>query len=424
MTQSQDTAPDSSPDVGQRQTTEQDRRKTKRKEKLKFYGFVALLTAMCLVFIWFIFKPDKTKDAEGATGLNYSIPEASLQDTEGNKRKAIEQVETEDKQRERVRNLMDFSDTFGQSGLRGDEPEAMTATSSRPSGDPIAQSQQTALRLNEQLRTFYDEPGEDPEVAELKRQVEELTEALRGQQQADTQPETVDEMALLEKSFEMASRYMPGQVGAAAVPTQASPEPQRDITSARRADDGPVSSLAEFSLTAEERNFGFVTAVGQETVAVSNAIRACIDRNQTVTAGTQVRLRLLEPLRVGGYLIPVNAPLYGNARIEGQRLSVVVTSIESEGNIIPVELTVHDTDGQRGLNVPGSMERTAAKEALASIGQSLGSSISFARDAEQQIAMDLTRGVMNGGSQYLAAKLREVKINLKAGYQVLLIAKQ
>jgi conjugative transposon TraM protein len=423
MTQSQNKTPDDKSDVEQRESDQQSKRKAKWKERLKFYGFVALLTVMCLVFIWFIFKLDEAQDTERADGLNYSIPEASLPDTEGDKRKALEQAEMEDKRQGRTRSPIDFGEMFGQSEFKYDAPDSIAEPMPDASDDPIRESRQTALRLNEQLMTFYDKPAEDPQVAELKRQVAELTEQVRSQQSSGVAAQTVDEMALLEKSFEMASRYMPEQTTTAGQ-AQATPEPQRDIAAVRRADDNPVSSLATLDLTEQERNFGFATAVGQGTVAVSNAIRACIDQDQTVTAGAQVCLRLLEPLKVGGYLIPVNAPVYGNARIEGQRLSVVVTSIESEGNIIPVEMTVHDMDGQAGLNVPGSMERTAAKEALASIGQGAGTSVSFARDAKQQIAMDLTSGVMNGASQYLAAKMREVKINLKAGYRVLLIAKQ
>ncbi len=122
--------------------------------------------------------------------------------------------------------------------------------------------------------------------------------------------------------------------------------------------------------------------------------------------------------------MPENTPLYGVVRIESQRMNIVVTSIETGGNVVPVELNVYDTDGQRGLFVPNSAERTAAKEALANIGQSFGTSISFARSAGQQVAMDLTRGITSGGSQYLAAKMREVKVSVKAGYRLLLIAKK
>ena len=40
-----------------------------------------------------------------------------------------------------------------------------------------------------------------------------------------------------------------------------------------------------------------------------------------------------------------------------------------------------------------------------------------------QVAMDVARGVMTGGTQYLAAKLRETKVFVKANYQLLLIPK-
>lgn len=108
-------------------------------------------------------------------------------------------------------------------------------------------------------------------------------------------------------------------------------------------------------------------------------------------------------------LVPANTPLYGTVRIEGQRMAVSVNSIESGGNILPVELAAYDMDGQAGLFVPNTAERTAMKEAAANIGGSFGTSISFARSASQQLVMDATRGVLSGGSQYLATKMREVK---------------
>ena len=46
------------------------------------------------------------------------------------------------------------------------------------------------------------------------------------------------------------------------------------------------------------------------------------------------------------------------------------------------------------------------------------------RSAGQQVAMDVVRGVMSGGSQYLASKMREAKVSVKAGYGVLLISEQ
>ena len=94
------------------------------------------------------------------------------------------------------------------------------------------------------------------------------------------------------------------------------------------------------------------------------------------------------------------------------------------GNIIPVELAVFDTDGQKGLSVPSSMEQEAFNEAMANIGSGLGTSISFTQNAGQQVAMDVTRGLMQGASGYLAKKFRTVKVKLKAGYKVMLYAKE
>ena len=54
----------------------------------------------------------------------------------------------------------------------------------------------------------------------------------------------------------------------------------------------------------------------------------------------------------------------------------------------------------------------------------LGTSISFTQNAGQQVAMDVTRGLMQGASGYLAKKFRTVKVKLKAGYRVMLYAKQ
>lgn len=51
-------------------------------------------------------------------------------------------------------------------------------------------------------------------------------------------------------------------------------------------------------------------------------------------------------------------------------MAVTVNSIESGGNILPVELVAYDMDGQEGLFVPNTAERTAMKEAAANIGGS------------------------------------------------------
>ena len=125
-------------------------------------------------------------------------------------------------------------------------------------------------------------------------------------------------------------------------------------------------------------------------------------------------------MEVAGIRIPRNTIVVGVARVQGERLGVEITSLEYEGTIIPVELAVFDSDGQEGIFIPSSMEISAVKEIAANMGSSLGSSINISTDAGAQLASDLGKGVIQGTSQYIARKMRVVKVHLKAGYKVML----
>ena len=119
-------------------------------------------------------------------------------------------------------------------------------------------------------------------------------------------------------------------------------------------------------------------------------------------------------------IIPRNAVVVGAGRIQGERLGIAITSLEYEGTIIPIELMVYDSDGQEGIFIPNSMELNAVKEVAANMGGSLGSSINISTDAGAQLASDLGKGVIQGTSQYIAKKMRTVKVHLKSGYKVML----
>ncbi|MBU8982682.1 conjugative transposon protein TraM, partial [Phocaeicola vulgatus] len=274
----------------------------------------------------------------------------------------------------------------------------------------------------------------DGEKEELKRQVEELTAKL---EERERQAGGIDDqVALMEKSYELAAKYM-GQNGRDGVAVQVPATGQdgnglgQPAVAVQAARERTVSGLqqplsdAEFMRRySQPRNYGFNTAVGSGYAMGKNTIRACIHGDQTIMDGQTVKLRLLEPLQAGNLVIPQNTLVAGTGKVQGERLDIVVSSIEYRGNLLPVELAVYDSDGQKGLSVPSSLEQEAAKEAMANIGGGLGTSISFARSAGQQVAMDITRGLMQGGSQYLAKKFRTVKVHLKAGYELMLYAKE
>uniref|UniRef100_UPI0025BDFD18 conjugative transposon protein TraM n=1 Tax=Bacteroides sp. UBA939 TaxID=1946092 RepID=UPI0025BDFD18 len=63
-------------------------------------------------------------------------------------------------------------------------------------------------------------------------------------------------------------------------------------------------------------------------------------------------------------------------------------------------------------------------EIAANMGSSVGSSFTITDDAGAQITSDLTKGAIQGVSQYMQKKIRQVKVHLKNGYRVLLLPKQ
>lgn len=206
-------------------------------------------------------------------------------------------------------------------------------------------------------------------------------------------------MALMEKSYELAARYN-GKQTPSVTPT----DDRKDRTSVKpvkRIRQEVVSSLAQpvsdgdfIAGTSEERNTGFHTPVGRTPVSDRNTIAACVHGTQTVSDGQALRVRLLEAMAVDDRLIPKGAVLTGGTRIQGERMDVVITNVEYQGTVIPVELEVYDADGQQGILVPNSLEYDAVREIAAGMGGSMGSSISISTDAGAQIASDLGKGVI------------------------------
>ena len=402
-----------------------------QRRKMIVFPLMFLAFAGCM---YLIFAPSGKEDVnvESVGGFNADIPLPAEDGIIADKQKAYEQAMLNRKQQDKIQSLQDF-------GFTGDdeteEPQAeidlMPEEDAQPQRGGGASYSANAYRdINRQLSTFYETPPVDEEKEDLKRQVAELTDRL--QQQQNATPTADDQMALLEKSYELAAKYMNGGQGQVAqVPVTGDIDRKPDAVAVQAVRETTVSGLrqpmsdADFIRAySQPRNYGFNTAVGTGYAMGKNTVAACIHQDQTLTDGQAVKLRLLEPMQVGNIVVPKNTLVAGTAKVQGERLDILVSSIEYAGNIIPVELAVFDTDGQKGLSVPSSMEQEAFNEAMANIGSGLGTSISFAQSAGQQVAMDVTRSLLQGTSGYLAKKFRTVKVKLKAGYRVMLYAKQ
>lgn len=388
-------------------------------QKRKTVIVACILSVPFLILMYLIYGGRQQPQADD--GLNTALPAGKVEITESSKTRAIDRVEIGRRQQQ-------AGDTVNMpvrlDGIADRKPDRRQASPQ----DNIRESRQAYEDMTRQINSLYNEPKKDPRIDRLQQQIAELTEKLEQKEPA----QKTDPMEMVERSYALASKYLnaPRQPGAAPV-FGASAEPTKSVT-VRKIADNTVSALRQpmtdsemIARFGEPRNFGFHTAVGSgEHDLRRNAIRACIAGDQTLASGSRTRIRLLETIQAAETVIPAGTELFGTAGIEGQRLRIVVSSIETGGSVIPVELTAYDVDGQAGLYIPDSPERTAAKEAAANIGTGFGTSVSIARSAGQQVAMDVARGLITGGSQYLSGKLREVKVTVKANYQILLIPKE
>lgn len=92
-------------------------------------------------------------------------------------------------------------------------------------------------------------------------------------------------------------------------------------------------------------------------------IKAVIDENNKGFLGSRIRFRLLEDIFVNNRKIRKGSILYG--QISGfsmQRVDLKIISVFTKGEIYPVNLSIYDVDGMKGLYVPQSVFRDMIRE--------------------------------------------------------------
>lgn len=362
-------------------------------------------------------------ETPGGSGFNVNVPEPTTATLVDKKTAAYEKQQVEQTEKSRMKSLEQLAGTL----MGGKVEEDTELPGEKEAGkDHMQQSVNTYQQISSQLNDFYETPQE-PSGGGLEKKVEELNKRLEETETAKERTASREE--LMERSYKMAAQYL--NTAKNSVPKVKTEETPPEMVPVQRAVEQttsglpqPVTDSAFLASLAVERNYGFNTAVGSTYEMGTNTISACISESQTIQQGGRVKLRLLQPLQAGNITVPANSLVTGAAVIQGERLDILISGIEYAGNIIPVELATYDVDGQKGIFVPGSETRNAAKDAMGTVSESMGNSVSLANSAGQQVVMDLTRGVMQGGTRLLSGQIRAVRITLKAGYKVLLVTKK
>lgn len=406
------------------------------------FGGLGLLFALSM---WFIFAPSGKDKTAAEQGLNDSIPQATTEKLTENKLKAYElgdKAHEEEQTREEMGRLSDY---FTQNTAPSEADRAETAASTAK----IESSMHRYEENNRLLNSFYAPDPHEEEREAMRQEIDNLKKEL-SQQSHKEEDEEKRQLALMEKSYQMAAKYLPK--ASAAAPslgndfTESKGQTATDngLRMSNNANEGSAD-LPEMEILAERkqvvsslgqpmsdadfikeygtkaRNMGFHSLTSTATPTMRNTLKVVVDRTTTLKEGDNVVLRLLETAKVQRLRIPRQSRLIASAKIEGNRMHLLIKSIEVDGHIIAVKLSAYDTDGQEGVYIPGSEDINALKEVGANIGGSMGTSFTFASSAKDQIISEAARGVMQGASQLLQKKLRTIKVTLKGGYRLFLV---
>ena len=405
----------------------------KQQEQLRKGLVFGGLGLICALSLWFIFAPsDKDKAAE-QEGLNKDIPEATVRQLTDNKLKSYELGDKSASESETQAEIGRLSDYFAE------EPTSLDAQG-QPSSTKIEGSLQRYEENKRLLSSFYATDPNAEERDALRAENEDLREALR-KKESEEDDEEEKQLRLMERSYQMASKYLPkgGELPAKAflraeerpiVEPEAESTPQEPRMEVLAEPKHMVSSLAQpiadstfiQEYGSKERHLGFHSALAQPSSAQRNTLPVVVDHTTALREGDYVALRLLESAHIGELRIPRQSLLIAQAKLGGNRLHLLVKSLEIGGRIIPVKLSAYDLDGQEGIYIPGAEQVSALKEVGANIGGSVGTSFTFASSAKDQIISEAARGVMQGASQLLQKKLRTLQVTLKGGYRLFLVS--
>lgn len=142
-------------------------------------------------------------------------------------------------------------------------------------------------------------------------------------------------------------------------------------------------------------------------------IPVVVHEDQTIKDGQQVKLRLLKEITADGVTIPVNTIMYAICKLSDDRLQLTVRNLQLHGQLIPLDLTVYDTDGAEGINVPGLTQSSQNN------GQLRSSAI---QGLNVPGIGGLASTVLSSARMSAANSARQTTIRLRAGYNLFLKA--
>ncbi|MCD0221901.1 conjugative transposon protein TraM [Bacteroides sp. 1_1_30] len=183
-------------------------------------------------------------------------------------------------------------------------------------------------------------------------------------------------------------------------------------------DDAPANEVVRKVKTASDY-FNTLAKDAREP----KLIQAIIDENIKAVDGSRVRLRLLDDVEIGKYVVKRGTYLYATVSgFSSGRVKGSISSILVDDELMKVSLSIYDTDGMEGLYVPNSQFRETSKDVASSaMSGNMNMGMGSTGSSLAQWGMQAVTNAYQKTSNAISKAIKKNKVNLKYGTFVYLV---
>ena len=191
-----------------------------------------------------------------------------------------------------------------------------------------------------------------------------------------------------------------------------------DASSSEAAEAAPEARQEPIDLSSVGASDGIISSLEDDPSDASvgygvRPFKCMFVRDQKLTSGQRVTVRLLEDYVEGNVRIPANTHLAAICKI-GDRLELQIRSLEMNGRIVPLALDAYDTDGLPGIYCPETSSvkntREVSRDALTAGTTAFGGLVG-----------DIANTVIRTGASIARNASGELSVSVVSGYEFYLV---
>ena len=199
------------------------------------------------------------------------------------------------------------------------------------------------------------------------------------------------------------------------VKSESQPTGEAEATAIKEVKMSVKKSDAISSLDGDWGEIQGISSLDNESSFVddSHPIRVMFVREEKITSGQRVSLRILDDMVVNGVLLPKNTHLTASCSIS-DRLYLKVSNIEISGKIYTLNYSAYDIDGAEGIYCAQTRANKDAKDA----GED---ALSEGASYLGGLVGNITQKAVQTGAQIIRSRSGETSVTISSGYVFFLV---